>query len=91
MTTKSEEERLAVVETQISTLQSDVTEIKTDVKSLVATQQQLALALAIKEAAEVQQAKDRANTGIWVRWGLPVLLTIGNGLMTLGTFLSGKH
>lgn len=87
--TKSEEERLAVVETQISTLQSDVTEIKADVKSLVVTQQQLAIALAIKEAAETQHAKDRASTGVWARWFLPALLTLGNALLTVSNLLGG--
>lgn len=90
MTTRSEEERLAVVENQISTLQSDVTEIKSDVKSLVATQQQLALALAIKEAAEQQIQKGRASTGVWVRWILPVTFTIGNALLTAASFLRGS-
>lgn len=91
MTTKSEEERLAVVETQISTLQTDVTEIKSDVKSLVATQQQLAIALAVKGAAEAQEAKARASTGVWVRWILPVLFTLGNGILTLVSVFTGKH
>jgi hypothetical protein len=91
MTTKSEEERLAVVENQITTIQSDVTEIKSDVKSLVATQTQLAIALAVKDAAESQHAKDRASTGVWARWLLPILLTIGNGALTVANFLRGPH
>jgi len=91
MTTKSEEERLAVVENQIMTLQSDVTEIKSDVKSLVATQQTLAIALAVKEAAETQHAKSRADTGVWVRWVLPIIVTIASGAGALLNLVQGKH
>lgn len=75
MTTKSEEERLAIVETQIDTLQKDVTEIKSDVKSLVATQTLLAIALAKKEAAELAEGGARASTGVWVRAVIPWVLT----------------
>lgn len=76
MTTRSEEERLAIVETQIDTLQKDVTEIKADVKSLVATQALLALNLAKKEAMEEAQGSARASTGTWVRAIVPWFLTL---------------
>jgi hypothetical protein len=91
MTTRSEEERLAVVEIQISTLQTDVTEIKSDVKSLVATQQQLAVALAVKNAAELQHEKSRASTGVWVRWVLPVAFTLVNGALTAIALIQRVH
>jgi len=91
MTTKSEEERLAVVENQITTLQSDVTEIKQDVKSLVATQTQLAIALAVKEASEAQHAKSRAQTGVWVRWVLPILVTVMSAVGAFLNLIQGKH
>jgi hypothetical protein len=79
MTTKSEEERLGIVETQIATLQTDVTEIKADVKSLVAAQAAFTLALARREAAELAVGNARASTGTWVRAAVPWLLT-GVGL-----------
>ena len=88
MTTKSEEERLAVVETEVAALRSDVAEVKNDVKGLVTSVQTLTTALAVKNAVEAQQAKSRSDTGIWVRWVLPILLTIGNGVMTVVTFLN---
>lgn len=83
MTTKSEEERLAVVETEVAALRSDMAEVKTDVKTLVTSVQSLTTALAVKDAVEAQHAKSRSDTGIWVRWVLPVLFTIGNAVITV--------
>jgi hypothetical protein len=91
MTTKSEEERLAVVETEVSALRSDVAEVKTDVKGLVSAIQTISTSLAVRDAVEVQHAKDRRDTGIWVRWVLPVLLTVGNGIITAYGIVAGKH
>jgi hypothetical protein len=87
--TRTEEERLAVVENQISTLQGDITEIKSDVKGLVLTQQQLAVALAVKEAAEFQSQKARAQNGVWVRWLLPLMVTLGSAVVTVAGLLRG--
>lgn len=75
---------MAVVETQINALSADVTEIKGDVKSLVATQNQLAIALAIKNAADAQESVARASTGIWVRMFLPLLVSAG--ALVLGAY-----
>jgi hypothetical protein len=74
MTTQGENERLAVLESQYKTLQGDVTEIKADVKALVATQSTLAVALAVKDASALSEAKARSNNGVWVRSVLPVLM-----------------
>lgn len=76
MTTMAENERLAVLENQYRTLQSDVTEIKADVKALVTTQTQLAVALAVKEASEATERSSRASTGVWVRSILPLIVSI---------------
>lgn len=73
MTTMAENERLAVLENQYRTLQSDVTEIKADVKALVTAQATLATALAVKEAAEQRERKARSDTGTWIRSFLPLL------------------
>jgi prefoldin subunit 5 len=76
MATMAENERLAVLENQYRTLQSDVTEIKSDVKALVATQATLATALAVKEAADTKERQSRASTGVWVRTILPLVAAI---------------
>lgn len=76
MTTGAENERLAVLENQYRVLQTDVSEIKADVKALVVTQTQLATALAIKEASERRNEQARASTGIWVRFVLPWIVAL---------------
>jgi hypothetical protein len=69
MATMAENERLAVLENQYRTLQSDV-------KALVATQATLATALAVKEAADTKERQSRASTGVWVRTILPLVAAI---------------
>jgi hypothetical protein len=91
MTTKSEEERLAVVETEVAALRSDMTEVKGDVKVLITSVQTLTTSLAVRDAVEAQHAKDRSNTGVWVRWVLPVVLTIGNAVITAIGIIKGVH
>jgi hypothetical protein len=76
MATMAENERLATLEEQFRSLQSDVTEIKSDVKNLVTTQVTLATALAVKEASEERERKNRASTGVWVRTFLPILVSV---------------
>ena len=88
--TKTEVERLAVVESQIVTLQQDVTEIKTDVKSLVATQASLAIALAAKNAAEEARTTARASTGTWVRSVIPWVITGAGVAVALMSYLQGS-
>lgn len=90
MTTMVENERLAVLENQYKTLQSDVTEIKTDVKALVSAQFLLTQAMAVRDAAAFQDMKSRANTGTWVRSMLPwIVATLALVLSTINMFLLG--
>lgn len=91
MTTKSEEERLAVVETEVAALRSDVAEVKNDVKGLVSSVATLSTTLAVRDAVEAQHAKSRSSTGVWVRWVLPIVFAIANGVITAIGFFGGKH
>lgn len=68
MTTAAENERLAALETEVAHVKSDVTEIKTDVKTLISNQNQIAIALATKDAVEAATARSRNQTGVWVRF-----------------------
>lgn len=63
-----ENERLGVVEVEVGHIKSVVAEIKADVKTLVSAQQQIALDLATRNAAEVALAKSRVSTGVWLRF-----------------------
>lgn len=62
--TIKEDERLAVVESQVADLRDDVKEVKSDIKTL--------LAASLVQAATTQA---RANTGTWVRTILPPILS----------------
>jgi hypothetical protein len=72
----AENERLAVLENQYTALQHDVTEIKADVKALVASQSSLAVALAVREAADQRGKQGQAAMGVWVRSMLPWLIAV---------------
>lgn len=72
-----------MLESRVQDLQSDVSEIKSDIKGLVASQAAVATALAVREAAELQRATDRGGTGVWVRSMLPVLLMAIAILLTI--------
>jgi hypothetical protein len=72
MTNAAENERLVALEVEVGHIKADVGEIKSDVKTLVLVQQQLAVDLAVKNAAELSEAKSRASTGVWVRTFLPL-------------------
>lgn len=86
--TGPENERLAVLENQYASLQHDVTEIKGDVKSLVATQSALATTLAVREAAERQTLSARASTGVWIRAMIPWGIALTGFLMAMFNTLS---
>jgi hypothetical protein len=89
MTTSAENERLAVLENQYRSLQSDVTEIKSDVKALVAAHTSLATALAVKEATDARAALARGTMGVWVRATLPWLIAVVALVLAIyNTFLS---
>lgn len=68
MTTAAENERLGVLETKVGRIESDVAEIKGDVKTLVTNQTQIAINLAAKTAAEQAVKSSRTQTGVWVRF-----------------------
>lgn len=76
MTTMAENERLAVLESQYHQIQSDVSEIKSDVKALVVAQAQLSQQLAIAEATSLRVERARASTGVWVRTFLPWVVAV---------------
>lgn len=85
--TKVEGERLAAVEAHMETIQDDITEIKSDVKSIVAAQQAAVLAIATRDATDEAIRGARAQNGVWVRWGLPVLLTGLNVMLAFASWL----
>lgn len=76
-----------MVETEVAALRSDVAEVKTDVKGLLVAVNALVTSSAVRDAVEAQHARSRASTGVWVRWVLPILFTVGNGVFTLASFL----
>ncbi len=57
-----------MLEVKVGRIESDVSEIKADVKTIVSSQVQLAINLAVKDASEVAVAKARASTGKWFRF-----------------------
>lgn len=78
-----------MVETELAAVRVDVAEVKSDVKVLVTTVSSLATALAVSNAVEAQHAKSRASTGVWVRWALPILLTVANVILVVYTLVKG--
>lgn len=68
MATAAENERLGVLESEVGHIKVDVTEIKADVKTLVANQNQIAIDLAARQAVESAVQRSRSQTGVWVRF-----------------------
>lgn len=66
--TGAENERLAVLESEVAHIRADVSEIKGDIKRIAANQNSAALALAAKSASDVAIAAARSSTGQWVRF-----------------------
>lgn len=92
--TKEENERLGIVETRIDGIVADVTEIKSDVKTLIATQNQLAMNLATKEAAEKAVSDQKGAESAFRRWLAPIVITILNiavGAVSVAVRLFGGH
>lgn len=75
------------METQISQLQNDVSEIKTSVSSLHEGQSAILQAMAVNAARNDQLEKSRGSNGTWVRWLAPFLLSLLLGLLTFHTVL----
>lgn len=75
-------ERLAVLETKVELLASDVAEVKGDVKSLMHSVNGLSASLQSNERAAVARDKSRSDLGIWVRAAIPWV--IAGGALTLG-------
>lgn len=68
MTTAAENERLGVLETKVGRIEADVADIKADVRALLSNQQQTAIDLAAKAAADAAVGQLRGQTGVWVRF-----------------------
>lgn len=87
MVTQAEGERLAVLETQMQTVQEDVAEIKIDVKTIVRGQVDALVALTATQAADMSRKRSRADIGIWVRMVLPLAVAIGAVVMSVLNFV----
>lgn len=89
MTTAAENERLGVLETRVGRIESDVSEIKVDVKTIINSQTQIAIDLASKNAAETAAAKVRGQTGVWVRFVSERLIALIALAAAIASFLRG--
>jgi hypothetical protein len=81
--TAAEGERLAILETQMQSVISDVSEIKSDVKTLVSGQMNALIALTADQAASRAHAQSRGELGVWVRSLLPLIVGVGSILLGL--------
>lgn len=72
-----------MLESQFRGLQVDVTEIKSDVKSLVQAHTGLAQALAVREATDLKLSLARASTGVWIRAILPWVVAVAALVMAV--------
>lgn len=88
--TRLEIERLAVLEQQYYALQKDVSEIKLDIKSLIATsvesqldRNRLVGLLEVNDALDRRSAQTRGTIGVWVRAALPWVLAFLALLLSL--------
>lgn len=87
--TPVEGERLAVLEVKVSDLQTDVTEIKTDIKTLIRVQQAQDVASAVERAAESAHRKSRGDLGVWVRASIPWIIASGALVLGVVNFIFG--
>jgi hypothetical protein len=86
MVTAAEGERLAILETKVEAIQVDVTEVKNDVKALVAANSAFLLDQATQRAATAAHNKSRGDLGVWVRASIPWIIagmSLGLGLFNL--------
>lgn len=79
--TRSEDERLAVVETEVAHLRLDTTEIKSDVKEIAAALRAIQVQAAVSEVLDVKHRhnqailRDRLRTlGPWVIGALGLMV-----------------
>lgn len=86
--TGPENARLGKLEVEVSYVKADVAEIKSDVKALIATQEKLAIALAVKDAVETATQKSRSQTGVWVRFFSERAIAVGAALIALAALIS---
>ena len=91
MTTMVENERLAVLENQYKTLQSDVSEIKSDVKALVIAHTALERSMVMRESAALQDMKSRSSTGVWVRSLVPWIIATATLAVALTNTIDRLH
>jgi hypothetical protein len=75
-------ERLAVLETKVELLASDVAEVKGDVKTLMNSVNTLSSSLQSNERAALARDRSRSDLGIWVRSAIP--WAIASGALALG-------
>lgn len=88
MTTAAENERLGVLEIEVAHIKTDVGEIKSDVKSLIAAQNAVAVQLAAKNAAETAVSSSHATQGVWVRFVTERAIAIAALVAALISFLA---
>lgn len=89
MVTAAEGERLAVLETQVKAIQTDLTEVKADVKALVAAQTAALIVHTSERAADVAHIRHRASLGVWVRATIPWVVAAAGVLLGLFNLVRG--
>jgi hypothetical protein len=77
------------METQIQAVQTDIAEMKQSLQSLASGQVSILTQLAINADREKNNASNSASNGVWVRWGVPTLITAPVTLITLYHLLVG--
>lgn len=83
MTTRTENERLAVLETKVEMLSADVTEVKSDVKGLIVAVGEISSHLAAQDASEEARGAANGAVGVWFRSAVPWLIA-GAALLMSG-------
>ena len=89
MVTAAEGERLAILETKVEAIQTDLTEVKSDVKALIASQNTAMLLQASERAADMAHKKSRGDLGIWIRAAIPWAIAAFSVLLGLFNLVKG--
>lgn len=66
---------MSVLEEKVGSIERDVTEIKADVKSLIASQAAFGQELAVRDARDARAKESRSAMGVWSRSMVPWVLT----------------